>query len=149
MILSICFYRKPENKNEELILAHDCFSTVKNLKDCKLLFEKAKINFFHKNGVEDGEYIIKRETSGRKIRGYLSWKEKETIVIKKKYREFKVDDSISFPSDCGVRSKRNANIEFIDEEGLGLDFMVDRNGKKEELSQEYWTFEELEEIGVI
>lgn len=149
MLLSICFYRKPENKKDELILVHDCFSIVKNLKDCKRLFEKAKVVFFHKEGVADGEYIIKRETSGIKVRGYLSWKEKETIVIKKKYREFKVDDSISFPSGCGVKSKRNANIEFVDEEGLGLDFIVDRNGKKEESSQEYWTFEELEEIGAI
>lgn len=149
MLLSICFYKKPENENEELILVHDCFSTVKNLKDCKRLFEKSKLLFFHKEGITDGEYIIKREADGRKVRGYLSWKEKETITIKQKYKDFKVDDTISFPSGSGVKSKRNANIEFVDEEGLGLDFMFDRHGQKEESSQEYWTFEELEEIGAI
>lgn len=147
MILYICFYRKAEN--EELILEHDCFSTVKNLKDCKFLFEKAKIAFFNKDGIPDGEYLIKRETNGRKVRGFLSWKEKDTIVFKKKYKDFKVNDSISFPAGCGVKSKRSANIEFVDEEGLGLDFILDRNGKQEESSQEYWTFEELEEIGAI
>lgn len=152
MMLTISFYQTDEgeiNPKKEPVYQNSSF--VKNITECELFFLSIKTDFKKKNFPE-GKYFIVRSTSGRKVRGYKKWEkqiESDCIIIKNKYKQIKENDSISFPSGVGKRSNQTGLVEFVDDEGVGLDFLMDRAKSNKEPSQEYWTFEELEELGII
>lgn len=146
MLLTISFYKSDgEGLEPKKELICEGSTIVGNIVECRIFFELMKDTFKAKNPAE-GKYSIVRETSGiRKIKGYKNWKESDYIVIKDKYTKIKPGDSISFPSGVGKLSRQTAFVEFVDDEGVGLDFIKIQEGA----SQEYWTFEELEEFGII
>lgn len=152
MLLTISFYKSDDGENtpkSEHVYENSSF--VKNMAECEMFFISVKNSFKNKNFPE-GKYFIVRKTSGRKIKGYKNWEKQDgsdCIVIKDKYKQIKQNDSIPFPSGAGKRSNQTGFVEFIDDEGVGLDFLMGRGKSKKEPSQEYWTFEELEELGII
>lgn len=92
-----------------------------------------------------------------------SFSENKAVLINKTYNErqeslkniealkkhYSIGDTIHIPSNSGARSNHIGHVEIIDEEGVGLDFRCNIEGiSKTAPSQEFWTWEELNNIGI-
>lgn len=123
---------------------------VKNLIQCRIAFLDS-VEKLKQSDTENGKYFAVVKNEGKKVHSYNKWSEcLDVIHINSKSKEYSVGDTIYFPKNIGCSRKGQlATIELVDDSGLGLDFIYDISGKKKGTSQEFWEWNELEEIGII